>query len=63
MVWEKPGDKVMATFRSQAAVKGGGLYTIGADQYISDAAFDDVVKRLKAWISGAGSEKPTETVK
>ena len=57
MVWEKPEDKILATFRSEAAVKAGGLYTIGADQYIFGAAFDDVVKQMKGWTSGSPSEK------
>jgi hypothetical protein len=35
--------------RSQGAVKGGGLYTIGADQYILGVAVDEVVKQLHEW--------------
>jgi hypothetical protein len=53
MVWEQPGDKVLATFRSHAHVDAGGLYTIGADQYILSAAFDDIVKQVRAWVTGA----------
>lgn len=52
MVWEQPGDHVLATFRSQSHVDAGGLYTIGADQYILDSAFDDVVKQLRGWVAG-----------
>jgi len=52
MVWEKPDDKVLATFRTEAEVKTGGLYTIGADHYIFGAAFNDIIKQLKAWIKG-----------
>jgi len=63
MVWEKPEDKILATFRSEAAVKAGGLYTIGADQYIFGAAFDDTLKQMKSWTSGSPSEKPVESAK
>jgi hypothetical protein len=50
--WEQPGDRVLATFRGQAAVRAGGLYTVGADQYILGAAVDDIVGQMKAWVSG-----------
>jgi len=57
MVWEKPGDNVLATFRSQSSVSIGGLYTIGADQYILGVAFDDIVKQMEVWAKGASPEK------
>ncbi len=57
MVWEKPGDKVLATFRSQSSVSAGGLYTIGADKYILGTAFDDIIKQLKAWTPGTNSKE------
>ncbi len=57
MVWEKPEEKVLATFRSQSSVSVGGLYTIGADQYIFSAAFDDIVKQLEAWVGGTDPGK------
>lgn len=63
MVWQKPDDKVLATFRTEAAVKSGGLYTIGADHYIFGAAFDDIVKQLKAWIKGNEPGKSVGSVK
>jgi len=47
MVWDKKDNKVLAAFRSEAAVKAGGFYTIGADQYIFGAAFDSVLKQIK----------------
>lgn len=56
MVWEIPGDKVLATLRSQSSVKSGGLYTIGADKYILSVAFEDIVKQLEAWTKGARPE-------
>jgi hypothetical protein len=52
MVWEKSGDKVLASFRSETAVKAGGLYTVGADQYILSAVFDDIIKQLSTWVHG-----------
>jgi len=63
MVWEKPEDKILASFRSEAAVKSGGLYTIGADQYIFGAAFDDILKQMKSWTSGSPPEKSVESAK
>ena len=49
MVWEKPGDNILSTFRSQSSVKEGGLYTVGADQYILSVAFNDIVDQLRSW--------------
>jgi hypothetical protein len=63
MVWKKAGQKVLATFRSEASVGSGGLYTVAADQYIFAAAFDDILKNLKAWASGAAPEKFEEKIK
>lgn len=60
MVWDKREGKVLASFRTEAAVKSGGLYTIGADQYIFGAAFDDILKQLETWVQGKGSENPAE---
>jgi hypothetical protein len=56
VVWEKPGYKVLASFRSEATVKSGGLYTVGADRYIFGVAFDDIVRQLKAWVTGGASQ-------
>lgn len=57
-VWEQPGDRVLATFRAQSSVSAGGLYTIGADQYILGVAVDDIVRQMKAWASGAPPAPP-----
>jgi hypothetical protein len=57
-VWEQPGDRVLATFRGQASVRAGGLYTVGADQYILGVAVDDVVGQMKAWASAPTSAPP-----
>jgi len=56
MVWKKPEETVLATFRSQSSVSAGGLYTIGADQYIFGVAFDDIVKQLGEWARGGMPE-------
>ncbi|MGE5303833.1 MAG: DUF4410 domain-containing protein [Alphaproteobacteria bacterium] len=57
VVWEKPDDKVLATFRSHSSVSSGGLYTIGADQYILTVAIDDVVNQLQAWAKGGKAKE------
>jgi hypothetical protein len=49
IVRETAGDKVLVALRSQSSVQGGGLFSIGADQYILDVAFNDIVKQLEAW--------------
>jgi len=63
MVWDKQEGKVLASFRSEATVKSGGLYTIGADQYIFGAAFDDILEQLKTWVQGEVSENPAQEMK
>lgn len=50
-VWQQPGDRVLATFRGQASVRAGGLYTVGADQYILGAAVDAIVAQMRVWVS------------
>ena len=49
MVRDVPNDKVLAALRSQSSVTGGGLFSAGADQYILDVAFTDIVAQLEAW--------------
>ncbi len=55
VVWEMPGEKVLATLRSQTSVESGGLYTIGANQYILSVVLDDIVKQLEAWAKVPGT--------
>jgi hypothetical protein len=57
IVWEAPGDKMLALLRSRSSVESGGLYTIGADQYILDVAFNDIIKQMEAWTKGSGREE------
>ncbi len=63
MIWQKPDDTVLATFRTEAAVKSGGFYTIGADHYIFGAAFNDIVEQLKTWVKANEAGKPVGSVK
>ena len=52
MVWEQPGDKMLVMLRDRSSVESGGLYSIGADQYIFDTVFDSIIKQLEAWTKG-----------
>jgi hypothetical protein len=63
MVWQKPDDRLLGTFRAEASVKFGGLYTIGADHYIFGAAFNDIVKQLKSWVQANEPRGPVGSVK
>lgn len=49
MVWEQSSQTVLAILSSVAVVESGGLYTIGADQYIIDVAINEIVKKLNSW--------------
>lgn len=53
MVVEKEGYKVLANLKSQSTVETGGLYTIGAEEYILDVAFDGIIEKLKTWVEQA----------
>jgi hypothetical protein len=52
MVWERPNQTVLAILSSVAKVQAGGLYTIGADQYIIGVAVSDIVEKLTNWMHG-----------
>jgi len=52
-VWDIKTEQILITERSQASVKSGGLYTVGADQEILRLAFDEAVKKLAAWAHGS----------
>ncbi len=47
MIWEKSSQTVLTVLSSVATVESGGLYTLGADQYIIGVAIDDIVTQLK----------------
>lgn len=49
-VWRLPSQDIVATFVSKAQVRAGGLYTIGADQYIIDVAMADIVRQMEIWV-------------
>ena len=53
MVVEKQGYKVLVNLKSQSTVEAGGLYTIGAEEYILDVAFDGIIEKLKTWVEQA----------
>jgi hypothetical protein len=57
IVWEAPGDKMLALLRSRSSLENGGLYTTGADQYILDVSFNDIIKQMEAWTKGSGREE------
>ena len=57
IVFERPGEKVLATLRSHSAVGSGGLFSVGADQYILSVALDDIVNQMEAWAKGASTQQ------
>jgi hypothetical protein len=57
-LWEQPGDRELVSVRGKAAVREGGLYTIGADRYILGAAMREVVEQLIAWTRDRGVGTP-----
>ncbi len=59
IVLEKPDDKVLATLRSHSTVASGGLFSVGADQYILSVALNDIVNQMEEWAkTPAGQAKP-----
>ncbi len=53
------GPATLLIVQGNAAVKGGGLYTLGAEGYILGTAGDDAVRQMTDWARGraAASEK------
>lgn len=49
MLVRKDGYKILANFKSQASVDAGGFYTLGAEEYILDSAFNEIIKQLRDW--------------
>jgi len=58
IVWEKPGDRVMAVFRGFAALPRGGMDGIGAESRLVAAAMNDVANQLEAWVNAGGKGEP-----
>lgn len=46
------GETMVAVFESRGEVTSGGLYTLGADDYILDVAARDIVRQMEAWARG-----------
>jgi Domain of unknown function (DUF4410) len=57
IVFEKPSDKVLATLRSHSVVSSGGLFSVGADQYILNVVLDDIVTQLQTWAKASSMEE------
>lgn len=57
-LWEQSGDRDLIRVRGKAAVRKGGLYTIGADRYILSTAMDEIVQQLVEWAEGRGGDEP-----
>lgn len=66
MVTDSTTGEILIIAEGNATVASGGLYTIGAEEYIVRSAVDDVVARLQAWArgeapaSGAAGSEPTK---
>jgi hypothetical protein len=57
ILWEKPGDGIIATFRGFAALPPGSLDTIDAPRRLVAAAMDDVARQLETWVKASGDQK------
>jgi hypothetical protein len=52
MIWDQARNTVLGSLSSVSVVDSGGLYTIGADQYILGVAISNIVDQLSAWRQG-----------
>ena len=52
MVSSTKDQSVVAIIQGNAVVAAGGLYTVGAEDYILASAADDVIARLREWAAG-----------
>ncbi len=59
ILWERPGDRVVAAFRGSSSVTPGGQNLIGADRYVVSLAVNDIVRQLEMW-TRAGSRGPAQ---
>jgi len=57
IVWERPGDRIIATFRGFAALPRGSMDTIDATRRLAAAAMNDVANQLEAWVKGSGKNE------
>jgi hypothetical protein len=56
ILWEKPGDRIIATFRGFAVLPRGSIDTIDATRRLVAAAMNDVANQLETWVK-ASSER------
>jgi len=57
IVWERPEDRIITTFRGFAALPRGSMDTIDAPRRLVAAAMDDVARQLEAWVKASGEKK------
>ncbi len=57
IVWEKPGDRIIATFRGFAVLPRGSIDTIDATRRLVAAAMNDVANQLETWVKASGEKK------
>jgi hypothetical protein len=57
IVWEKPGDRIMAVFRGFAALPRGSMDTIDPTRRLVATAMDDVAIQLEGWVKAGGEMK------
>ena len=57
ILWENPGDGIIATFRGFASLPPGSLDTIDAPRRLVAAAMNDVANQLEAWVKASGGKK------
>jgi len=57
ILWESPGDGIIATFRGFAALPPGSMGTIDDPRRLVAAAMNDVANQLEAWVKASGDKK------
>ena len=59
MIQDAKTGEILIIVEGIATVAAGGLYTIGADEYIVPTAVKDVVAKLCAWVRGESNDNGT----
>jgi len=57
IVWERPGDRIIAAFRGFAALPRGSMDTIDATRRLVAAAMNDVANQLETWVKASGKSE------
>lgn len=57
IVWERPADRIIATFRGFAVLPRGSTDTIDATRRLVAAAMNDVANQLETWVKASGEKK------